>query len=95
MAAATDAGPGQAAPAAPAGPNHGLRIFLLWLPLAVIADLVIWFVWGPHLPPGAMSSTASGQQFDIKVLARAGRPGDGLRARLLRLRPDRLAAARR
>jgi cytochrome c oxidase subunit 2 len=69
MAAATDAGPGQAAPSAPAGANHGLRIFLIWLPVAVIADLVIWFVWGPHLPPGAMSSTASGQQFDIRVLA--------------------------
>ena len=43
-------------PAAPAdaGPGHGLRVFLIWLPLAVIADLVIWFVWGPHLPPGAM-----------------------------------------
>jgi cytochrome c oxidase subunit II len=50
-------------------PNHGLRIFMAWLPLAVAADLVIWFVWGPHLPPGTMSTSAASQQFDIKVMA--------------------------
>jgi len=61
----------QAAPpaAAPAGPNHGLRIFIPWLVTAVIADVVIWFVWGPHLPPGSMSSAAANQQSDIKVMA--------------------------
>jgi cytochrome c oxidase subunit 2 len=52
-----------------AGPNHGLRIFLFWLPLAVIADLLIWFVWYPHMPPGRMSSSAAHQQFDIAVMA--------------------------
>jgi cytochrome c oxidase subunit II len=50
-------------------PNHGLRIFLIWLPLALAADLVIWFVWGPHLPPGTMSTSAASQQFDIRVMA--------------------------
>ena len=50
-------------------PNHGLRIFLAWLPIALAADLLIWFVWGPHLPPGAMSSSAASQQFDIRVMA--------------------------
>ena len=49
--------------------NHGLWIFLIWLPLAVIADLLIWFVWYPHLPPGRMSDQAQGQQFDIAVMA--------------------------
>jgi cytochrome c oxidase subunit 2 len=49
--------------------RHGLRIFLIWLPLAIIADLVIWFVWYPHLPPGRMSDQAQGQQFDIAVMA--------------------------
>ena len=34
-----------------------------------MADLLIWFVWGPHLPPGAMSSSAASQQFDIRVMA--------------------------
>ena len=52
-----------------AGPNHGLRIFLFWLPLAVIADLLIWFAWYPHMPPGRMSSSAAHQQFDIAVMA--------------------------
>jgi cytochrome c oxidase subunit 2 len=66
MAAAHQA----AAPAAgPAEPNHGLRILLIWLPLALAADLVIWFVWGPHLPPGDMSNTAADQQFAIKVMS--------------------------
>ena len=41
------------AASAQAEPNHGMRIFLIWLPLALIADLLIWFVWYPHLPPGA------------------------------------------
>jgi cytochrome c oxidase subunit 2 len=50
-------------------PNHGLRIFLIWLPIALVADLLIWFVWGPHMPPGDMSSAASSQQFDINVMA--------------------------
>jgi cytochrome c oxidase subunit 2 len=54
--------------------RHGLRIFLLWLPVAVAADVLIWFVWGPHLPPGRMSDTAASQQFDIKVMAVLGAP---------------------
>ena len=43
-----------AAPGAPeqAEPNHGLRIFLIWIVLALVADLLIWFLWYPHLPPG-------------------------------------------
>jgi cytochrome c oxidase subunit II len=55
--------------AGPSGPNHGLRIFVIWLILALAADLIIWFVWGPHLPPGAMSSSASTQQDTIRVMA--------------------------
>jgi cytochrome c oxidase subunit II len=66
MAAAQQAaGP----PAGLAEPNHGLRVLLIWLPLALAADLVIWFVWGPHLPPGDMSSSAANQQFDIRVMS--------------------------
>ena len=59
------------APAASAqsGPNHGMRIFLIWLPLTVIADLLIWFALYPHLPPGRMSSSAQHQQFDIAFMA--------------------------
>ena len=51
------------------GPNHGLRIFLIWLPIAVAADLLLYFVYGPHMPPGRMSDTANSQQFDIKIMA--------------------------
>jgi cytochrome c oxidase subunit 2 len=64
-----------AVPAAPppaegtAEPRHGLRIFLPWLVLSALADTLIWFVWGPHLPPGTMASAAANQQFDIKVMA--------------------------
>src|SRR5260370_26145965 len=50
-------------------PNHGVRIFLIWLPIALAADLIIWFVWGPHMPPGALSSSAASQQTDINVMA--------------------------
>jgi cytochrome c oxidase subunit II len=51
------------------GPNHGLRIFLIWLPIAVVADWLLWFVYGPHMPPGQMSNSAASQQFDIKVMS--------------------------
>ena len=54
--------------AGPKEPNHGLRIFAIWLPLAVAADLVIWLAWGQHLPPGQLTDTAKSQQFDLLVL---------------------------
>jgi len=62
-----------AAPAAPAPqrqePRHGLRIFAIWLVLSLAADLLIWFLLYPHLPPGDMTSSASHQQFDIAIMA--------------------------
>ncbi|HTX80613.1 MAG TPA: cytochrome c oxidase subunit II [Streptosporangiaceae bacterium] len=71
MAAAQEA----AAPAAGrTEPNHGLRIFLIWLPLALAADLLLWFVYGPHMPPGRMSTSAASQQFDIRVMSVMGAP---------------------
>jgi cytochrome c oxidase subunit II len=51
------------------GPNHGLRIFLIWLPVALIADWLLYFVYGPHMPPGTMSTSAASQQFTIKVMS--------------------------
>jgi len=65
-----------AAPGAPekAGPNHGLRIFVIWIVLALVADLLIWFLLYPHLPPGRMSESAEHQQFDITVLGLAAAP---------------------
>jgi cytochrome c oxidase subunit II len=57
-----------------AEPRHGLRLVVPWLILSLIADLIIWFVWKPHLPPGDMSTSAQHQQFDIAVLAISGAP---------------------
>ena len=62
--------PGQAV----AEPPHGWRMFMIWIVLALAADLVIWFVWYPHLPPGRMSTAARHQQFDIAVLAITAAP---------------------
>ena len=55
-------------------PNHALRMLIIWVPLSLAADLVIWFVWYPHLPPGRMTDVAAGQQFDMAVLAIFGAP---------------------
>ena len=63
-----------AAAGTPAEPRHGLRLFLIWIILALAADLIIWFVWYPHLPPGRMSNSAMHQQFDIAVLAISAAP---------------------
>jgi cytochrome c oxidase subunit II len=57
-----------------AEPAHWLRLLIIWVVLSLAADLVIWFVWYPHLPPGRMSDVAAGQQFDIAVLAVSGAP---------------------
>jgi cytochrome c oxidase subunit II len=70
----TTAPPEGTAPAASDARRHAIRIFTIWLPLAIIVDLVIWFVWYPHLPPGRMTDQAAGQQFDIAVLAVCAAP---------------------
>ena len=57
-----------AAPAA-TEPRHGVRIVVIWAVLAIVADVLIWTVWRPHLPPGRMSVEAQGQQYDIAVMA--------------------------
>jgi cytochrome c oxidase subunit 2 len=66
------------APAVPAGdraePRHGLRLAVIWVVASAICTPLVYFVWGPHLPPGAMSSSASGQQFDTTVLAAMATP---------------------
>jgi cytochrome c oxidase subunit II len=57
-----------------AEPAHWLRLLIAWVVLSLAADLVIWFIWYPHLPPGRMTDVAAGQQFDIAVLAISGAP---------------------
>jgi cytochrome c oxidase subunit 2 len=55
-------------------PRHGRRIFLIWIVLAIVADVLIWAVWRPHMPPGDLTSSARHQQGDIAVLGMAAAP---------------------
>lgn len=49
--------------------THHLRnITVIWLILSVIVDLLFWFLVGPHVPPGTMTSSAKGNQFDFTFL---------------------------
>ena len=72
-AAAETPAAGADAPAKPE-PAHGWRLFTIWLVLALVADLLIWFFLYPHLPPGDMSTSAKHQQFDIAVLMISAAP---------------------
>jgi len=42
---ATTETPAAGTPAPRSEPRHGLRMFLIWIILALAADLIIWFVW--------------------------------------------------
>ena len=48
--------------------RDGLWLLVTWIVLSVIGCLLVGLVWGPHLPPGAMSEQAAHQQFDVTVL---------------------------
>ena len=56
------------------GLSHGMRIFLLWLVVSVVADVLIGFVLAPHLPPGNMSSAAHDEQSAITIMALMSAP---------------------
>ena len=61
------------APAAPAKaePNHWLRILLIWIVLALVADLLDLDRPEAAHATGDMTSAAEHEQFDIAVLAMA------------------------
>ena len=40
----------------------------IWVVLSAVVDPLYYFVVGPHVPPGTMTSAASGAQFDFNVL---------------------------
>jgi len=61
-------------PPAAAEPRHGLRIGIIWVVASVICCPLVYFVAGPHLPPGAMSSSAANQQFDNQLLGTIATP---------------------
>jgi cytochrome c oxidase subunit II len=48
--------------------HHFRRMITIWVVLATALDLVFWFAVGPHVPPGDMTTSASGAQFDFNVL---------------------------
>jgi cytochrome c oxidase subunit 2 len=54
--------------------NHFRRIVYIWIALSVVGDLLFWFLVGPHVPPGRMTSTAKANQFDFNVLFVIGLP---------------------
>jgi cytochrome c oxidase subunit II len=66
----TDQSPPQERP--PDGPGsarpHVWRMVAIWAVLSAIGDPLYYFLAGPHIPPGTMTSTADGQQFDFNVL---------------------------
>jgi len=54
--------------------HHFRRIASIWLPLSLAGDLIFWFVAGPHMPPGDMTSSAKGAQLDFNILTLAALP---------------------
>jgi len=44
------------------------RIVTIWVILSVILDILFWFLVGPHVPPGRMTTTAKDNQLDFNVL---------------------------
>jgi cytochrome c oxidase subunit 2 len=56
------------------GRRDGLWLLVIWVVLSVVGSLLVYIVWGPHMPPGAMTTSASSQQFDTKVLAAIATP---------------------
>ncbi len=70
-------GPQAAEPTAPpaateeGGPDqthHWWRLIAIWVVLSAILDPLFYFLAGPHIPPGTMTDTAQGAQFDFNVL---------------------------
>jgi len=40
----------------------------VWLVLSAVGDILFYTLARPHIPPGTMTNTATGQQFDFSVL---------------------------
>ena len=48
--------------------NHWWRLIAIWVVLSAILDPLFYVFAGPHIPPGRMTDTAGGAQFDFNVL---------------------------
>jgi cytochrome c oxidase subunit 2 len=71
----TATGDGATRPTAPATtggrsaePHHFRRMLGLWFVISLIGDVLFYVLAAPHMPPGAMTSAASGDQFDFNIL---------------------------
>jgi cytochrome c oxidase subunit 2 len=63
------------APARAAGDRRDkLWLPVTWVVLSVAGALIVYNVWGPHMPPGAMTTSAASQQFDTRVLGAIATP---------------------
>ncbi len=48
--------------------GHLRRIAVVWVVVSVVADLLFWFLVGPHVPPGRMTETAINNQRTFNIL---------------------------
>ena len=71
---ATEASAMPASTPAATEPRHGLRLLIMWLVASAICCPLVYVVWGPHMPPGAMSTSAANQQFDNTLLGTIATP---------------------
>ncbi len=55
-------------------PRHMVRICAIWVVLAAILTPIVYFVLGPMMAPGTMTTSAASQQFDMKVLLTIAAP---------------------
>ena len=49
-------------------PHHIWRMVIIWVVLSAVLDPLFYFLVGPHIPPGDMTSAAVENQFDFNVL---------------------------
>jgi cytochrome c oxidase subunit 2 len=48
--------------------GHWWRLIAIWVVLSAVLDPLFYVFAGPHIPPGRMTNTAGGAQFDFNVL---------------------------
>jgi len=44
------------------------RMTVIWIVVSVVLDLLFYFLAGPHMPPGRMTTSAQSDQFDFNIL---------------------------
>jgi cytochrome c oxidase subunit II len=64
----------QAAEASSPNGFHLRRVLVVWLVLSLILTPIVYFVWGPNMPPGDLANNAADQQLDNAVLATVATP---------------------